>query len=407
MIKYTFFTLFLLFSITILGQWSKTNFNEINYGYSMAYSNNVIYVGTLTKGMFKSTDNGDTWVEINNGLPIKQIWAVNVLDDVVFVGTNGGGLYKSTNNGENWENANNGISSTTTIRDINKFANKYYAAASNAGIYVSDNGLDWQQNNTGITGLVATCLLNTGTDLFCGVLQRVYKYDQANSAWVKTSNGLPNSSVNSLAYFSDNSNNYLAAGLYSSVSELAISNDYGLNWVVADNALPNVPVYTVIAVNNVLLLGNDYGVYISDDKGNNWNDFSQGFTGASYATFLTKGLNDIYVLYKGGVWKRSISDFITSVKTNEINNLDYTLNQNYPNPFNPSTNISFILPVGGFVSLKVYDSLGKEVSTLLNEQKHAGSYSINFDATNLTSGIYYYKLSSGNFTQTKKMVLIR
>ncbi len=407
MIKSTFFTLFLFLSISVIGQWSKTNFNEMNYGYSMAYSNNVIYVGTLTKGMFKSTDNGDTWVEINNGLPIKQIWAVNVLDDVVYIGTNGGGLYKSTGKGDSWEIANNGISSTATIKDINKFGSKYFAASSNAGIYVSDNGLDWQQNNTGITGLVATCLLNTGTDLFCGVLQRVYKYDQANSAWVKTSNGLPNSSVNSLAYFSDNSNNYLAAGLYSSVSELAISNDYGLNWVVADNALPNVPVYTVIAVNNVLLLGNDYGVYISDDKGNNWNDFSQGFTGASYATFLTKGLNDIYVLYKGGVWKRSISDFITSVKTNEINNLDYTLNQNYPNPFNPSTNISFILPVGGFVSLKVYDSLGKEVSTLLNEQKHAGSYSINFDATNLTSGIYYYKLSSGNFTQTKKMVLIR
>ena len=407
MIKSTFFTLFLFLSISVIGQWSKTNFNEMNYGYSMAYSNNIIYVGTLSKGMFKSTDNGNSWVEINNGLPIKQIWSVSVLDNIVFIGTNSGGLYKSSNMGETWENANNGIASTTTIRDINRFGNKYFAASSNAGIYVSDNGVDWQQNNSGITGLVATCLLNTGSDLFCGVLQRVYKYDQANFVWIRTSNGLPNSSVNSLAYFSDNLNSYLAAGLYSSVSEFAISNDYGLNWVVADDALPNVPVYTVIAVNNVLLLGNDYGVYISHDKGNNWSDFSQGFTGASYATFLTKGLNDIFVLYKGGVWKRNLSDFVTSVEENHNNILSYSLNQNYPNPFNPSTTISFSLQVNGFVSLKVFDSLGKEVSTLLNEEKEAGSYSINFDANNLSSGVYYYKLTTGNFTQTKKMVLIR
>ncbi|HPN38763.1 MAG TPA: T9SS type A sorting domain-containing protein [Melioribacteraceae bacterium] len=405
--KFTIAILLLLFSIPILSQWNKTNFNELNYGYSMAFADNTIYVGTLSKGMFKSTDNGFSWIEINNNLPIKQVWSVNVINGVVFIGTNSGGIYKSTNNGESWESSNNGISNNAIIKDINKYENKYFAASSNAGIYVSDNGNDWQQNNSGITGLVASCLLNTGNDLFCGVLQRVYKYDLANTSWIRMSTGLPNSSVNSLAYFDDNSTKYLAAGFYSSVSEFAISSDYGLNWIIADNALPNVPIYSVSAVNNVLLVGNDYGVYISYDKGNNWSDFSQGFTGASYSTFLTKGLNSIFVLYKGGVWKRDISDFITSVEDNFINNFHYSLFQNYPNPFNPSTTISFILPTSGFVSLKVFDSLGKEVTTLINEEKQAGSHSINFDAKNLSSGIYYYKLTTGNFIETKKMVLVR
>ena len=81
--------------------------------------------------------------------------------------------------------------------------------------------------------------------------------------------------------------------------------------------------------------------------------------------------------------------------------------QNYPNPFNPSTNINFTLPNTEFVTLKIYDILGKEVKTIVNEELSAGNYTKTWDANNLSSGVYFYKLTAGKFTETKKMMLVR
>lgn len=98
----------------------------------------------------------------------------------------------------------------------------------------------------------------------------------------------------------------------------------------------------------------------------------------------------------------------TSVReTSSIIPKDYSLNQNYPNPFNPSTIISYSIPVDDFVNLKVYDALGREVAVLDNGYKSAGSYTYNFDANNLSSGLYFYTIRSGKFVETKKMLLIR
>jgi len=86
---------------------------------------------------------------------------------------------------------------------------------------------------------------------------------------------------------------------------------------------------------------------------------------------------------------------------------DFELGQNYPNPFNPSTNISYQLPKAGYVSLKVYNILGKEVAALVNEYKPAGKYTISYNASALASGIYIYKLSSSNYSSIKKMILMK
>ena len=85
----------------------------------------------------------------------------------------------------------------------------------------------------------------------------------------------------------------------------------------------------------------------------------------------------------------------------------YSLSQNFPNPFNPSTKITYQLPVNSEVSLKIFDMLGKEVITLVNEKKDAGRYEVQFNATNLASGMYFYRLAAGNFTDTKRMILIK
>ncbi len=96
---------------------------------------------------------------------------------------------------------------------------------------------------------------------------------------------------------------------------------------------------------------------------------------------------------------------VTSAKK-EIPN-SYSLSQNYPNPFNPSTKISYQLPVNNFVTLKVYDIIGREVATLINEQKNAGLYEVTFDASRLSSGMYFYRLTAGSFVNTRKLMLIK
>ncbi|HQY51061.1 MAG TPA: T9SS type A sorting domain-containing protein [Ignavibacteria bacterium] len=101
-------------------------------------------------------------------------------------------------------------------------------------------------------------------------------------------------------------------------------------------------------------------------------------------------------------------DIITGVNNNvtSIAN-DYSLSQNYPNPFNPSTKIAYSIPTNGLVTLKIYNILGKEVQTLVSEVKSAGSYEVSFNAASLSSGVYFYKLESGDFIDTKKMFLLK
>jgi hypothetical protein len=102
------------------------------------------------------------------------------------------------------------------------------------------------------------------------------------------------------------------------------------------------------------------------------------------------------------------SPFITSILNEKPNNpTEYFLNQNYPNPFNPKTIIRFQQPMDGNVELKVFDALGIEVATLIDEYKPAGSYEIEFNASNLSSGVYFYQLSAGNYIEVKKMTLLK
>ncbi|MBK9099521.1 MAG: T9SS type A sorting domain-containing protein [bacterium] len=105
------------------------------------------------------------------------------------------------------------------------------------------------------------------------------------------------------------------------------------------------------------------------------------------------------------------ADFGLSVDDSGIFPNEFSLSQNFPNPFNPSTVISYQLPVAGNVTLKVYDVLGNEIATLVNEEKQAGTYEVEFNPSSSikspVSGIYFYRLKSGNYIETKKMVLLR
>ena len=155
---------------------------------------------------------------------------------------------------------------------------------------------------------------------------------------------------------------------------------------------------------------------LSQDSKVSWSSFSNGFGVSNSAN--TRITSSVGVAFDGST-SNGTSIIITGFLSNYgliITGIDdkqafvptvYRLNQNYPNPFNPSTIINFQIPEEGFVTLKVYDILGREVKTLVNENKTAGNYKIDFDAGKLASGVYVYRLNSKNFTEAKKMLLLR
>jgi hypothetical protein len=111
--------------------------------------------------------------------------------------------------------------------------------------------------------------------------------------------------------------------------------------------------------------------------------------------------------YVDNIKIQNYQDVLTGVSNNGEIPAKYSLEQNYPNPFNPVTTIKYQIPKGGAVRLTVFDALGRTVSTLVNEIKQAGSYELSFDASGLASGVYFYKLETGDFTEIKKMMLIK
>jgi hypothetical protein len=126
-------------------------------------------------------------------------------------------------------------------------------------------------------------------------------------------------------------------------------------------------------------------------------DFSACWTGNYTGTAGSQGNFSVVQL----------TTVLTGIGNDPVIVNDFSLKQNYPNPFNPNTLISYAIPTNEFVTLKVYDKLGREIRTLVSEMKSAGTHHVNFLADDLASGIYFYKIQAGNFTDTKKMMLIK
>ncbi|MDP2039038.1 MAG: T9SS type A sorting domain-containing protein, partial [Ignavibacteria bacterium] len=118
----------------------------------------------------------------------------------------------------------------------------------------------------------------------------------------------------------------------------------------------------------------------------------------------------IYIVTSEGIWRALQNELVvTGINEDKTLPTKFFLGQNYPNPFNPSTTINYQLPTAGYVTLKVYDVLGREVATLVNEYQQAGTYNSQFAIRNyqLHSGVYFYRLKAGNFVQSKKMILLK
>jgi hypothetical protein len=306
----------------------------------------------------------------------------NAGDSILYAGTYRGGVFLSTNYGDNWVEIDGGNFSTGdtgfTRRDIRVLA----------------------ANNDGKGGIA----------LYAGTGYGVF---------LTTNNGVNWTAVDSLVGYRNFVISHTSAGdtiLFKLDGSGGIlhSTDDGAQWSKV-NGLPSYFNVTCLAVHDTIVYAgtSNYGLYYSLNSGLSWNPGSLGLNATSVnalavcGSYLFTGLDHPFIL-SSIVYRRPLSEMLTGVEDRDEHKPSYfTLEQNYPNPFNPSTEISFALPSNGFVTLKLYDLLGKEVATLVAGVTSAGHHSVRWDASSFASGIYFYRLQTEKNSETKKLILLR
>jgi hypothetical protein len=242
----------------------------------------------------------------------------------------------------------------------------------------------------------------TDNNLFAGTYGGVYLSTNNGEDWTIKNNGFYFSDVNCLASIGP----YVFAG---AGFEMIVSKNYGSDWTFQRNGIQDSSIFALQTCGTNIFAGSQMGdIYLSTNYGINWtlvNDGLNSFTNIS--SLAVSGSYLIAGTLGGGIWIRHLSELVGV--SGDVNNIPqkFSLSQNYPNPFNPNTVISYSLPSASNVKLIVYNTLGQEVKTLETGYKTAGNYSVTFNASSLPSGVYFYRLEAGNFTQIKKMMLIK
>ena len=245
-------------------------------------------------------------------------------------------------------------------------------------------------------------------------LQRPHIYRTANGGdtWRQITQDLPDRFPTDLAV--DPNNDLIAYVTFGGfeTSHVFRTEDGGDTWQDIGQNLPDIPTWSItVNPNNSshLFAGNEIGVYQSIDSGKNWQNINGNLPDAVFAIDLIVSRSNSKLrlaTHGNGAYEIDIRQL-----TN-IEDIDYTIKgfellQNYPNPFNPSTSISYILPKDSFVTIEIFNSLGQKVEQLVSTQQSAGKYVVNFDGSNMSSGTYFYKLTTPSFSETKKMTLIK
>ncbi|MCX6157543.1 MAG: T9SS type A sorting domain-containing protein [Ignavibacteriae bacterium] len=373
--------------------------------YSLTTLGSNIFAGrhnfpTGAAGVYISTNNGANWSQTS--LANKVILSLLTVGTNIFAGTDGDGVYISTNNGTNW------IQTTLNNENVHSLAvsgNTIFAGCYGV-FYSTNNGNSWTQ--TTLDNHSISSLATLGNNIFAGT-------DDNNGVFLSTDNGvnwnvtaLNNKLIRSLAI---NGSTIFAGAQYPDGVYRSTNN--GMNWT--QSGLTNQTVNSfVVSGTNIFAGTTPYsyesgGVYLSTNNGVSWINKNQGFVG--YLPEINALLVANNYIFAGtgsySVYRRSYSEITGIQNISTETPSKYSLSQNYPNPFNPTTNIKFSIVNTGDVKLVVYDIQGREVQTLVNESLKPGTYEAAFDASSLNSGVYFYKLETNGFTETKKMLMIK
>ena len=386
-------------------QWVQTSLNNHDV-YPFTSNGNYIFAGTDSNGVYMSSNNGVNWVQ--SSLNNQTVYALVVNGSNIFAGTGGNGIYVSSNNGQNWTQTslNNKYVLGLVVIGGNIFATTYFYS----GIYRStNNGQNWTQY--ALYGYNMREIAGSGTNIYanCDSSNHDYGsiYTSTNSGqnWTQTlTNVNPNCFTISGNYI------FLGAG-----GHIYLSTNSGQNWSVLINIGGT---WALASSGSNIFAGYDDGTFnVSSNYGQTWTQRNEGMP-------MGSGIRSLFIyngyLFAGkdntGIWRRPLNEIIGIKQISEVVPPSYSLDQNYPNPFNPKTKIKFNMPAlnsplkkgeGGMIILKVYDILGKEIETLVNEKLNAGTYEVTFDASKYPSGVYFYRLTTDDFSETKKMLLTK
>lgn len=366
--------------------------------------------------VLRTTNGGTNWVSVNAApipltLDLHSIYAIDANTALVAGSGAASFLYRTSNGGANW---------IQVFTETGGFINSVQMGNSFAGFMMGDpvggRWSLWGTTTGGMTWDSSTFYLpQAGSD---AGWNNSFFFDASAGVWFGTNNTRVYKSltlvswqtqpttgqVNSYAIWFNNPLIGFTGG-----TALLITTNAGTNWVSPPAALPgtaNLAGITGFGTQWVVVR-QATDIYLSSNNGVSWTTSYTAPAGNYRHIAKNRANNILYygVRSNGGISKGTLLTGIEPI-SNTIPE-KFELKQNYPNPFNPNTNIEFSLPKNGFVNISIFDALGRVVTELVNNDLKAGEYKISYNASDLASGTYYYKLVSGDVVQTKKMILVK
>jgi len=423
---FSLFVVLLIFTSLANAQWAVvSSTNTGSSGKIYAAQNNLFLYGTWNKFHFyRSTDGGNTWADSASSFPYDVYALFNYNGEIFAVTTTlASGIYRfyvSGDGGTSWTEKSNipSITGNGAILGMTSDGNNLFAVSNRKSYYTSqDNGLSWKEtlmntNATGsLTAFAAVGNLHVGVFLATGALVS----PDAGQTWT-----VKNPSVALTNVVSSKGNIYgisNGAGVYKfdTGTQSWISVSTGLPGAASFQFAKQLLVYgDALFYYAVGFLDSKPAIYSSVDGGNTWtqisNDGLSTVSGSGSNSVLAATSSNLFFYdFKSSTSVASVYKLANPVSEVEESTVphEFQLAQNFPNPFNPTTTIRYSVSGNSMVTLAVYNVLGRKVQTLVNEVQQSGRYEVSFDATKLSSGVYFYTLKAGNLVQTKRMLLLK
>ena len=381
-----------LYKTTNLGiSWEPASGTDCPYFKTLIAGTGAnLYGLSYSGGLYRSTDDGATWIQINIDNKSNEFTSLAAAGtDTLYAGTSRKMLYQSSNKGLLWQPVANPFpdSSVLSYMVVSSSGALYVAACDSPSttFYRSDNGgRNWTQ--IGSPFFSPTFYSMTVTKKGSIIARADYHIYTNDSSFIPLGDQMPKIAITSPAEGaiwtggSQQSVNWESVNVTMGVF-IGLSVDGGLNWEWLNGGSP-VP---------------NYGTY----------RFTVPNTPSTTCKIRMTTQTDWYYDWFNSGYFTIIRGADAVIDQSAEIPKSYALNQNYPNPFNPNTIISYSIPKPKFVSIKIYDVLGREIETLVNEERPGGTYKIQFNGSDLSSGIYYYRMQAGSFVETKKLILLK